>query len=156
MTDAPMTLDTAVSRFFPFGGVTKAQLLSAIHRGDLACEKIGRAYLVTGSDIRAWRNKCRVNDSRPDCVSASVKAANPDGSLQQRGWDAVVKAAGLGADVTPHVLKHSCATMLLRDGVDLWDVSGLTSTSTKTLESVYGHHSPEFQKSSAKAFRRKA
>jgi integrase len=75
---------------------------------------------------------------------------------QQRGWDAVVKAAGLGADVTPHVLKHSAATWLLRAGVDLWDVSALTSTSMKTLESVYGHHSPEFQQASAKAFRRKA
>lgn len=75
---------------------------------------------------------------------------------QQRGWDAVVKEAGLGADVTPHVLKHSAATWLLRAGVDLWDVAGLTSTSTKTLETVYGHHSPEFQKATAKAFRRRA
>lgn len=75
---------------------------------------------------------------------------------QQRGWDAVVKEAGLGPEVTPHVLKHTGITWLLRDGVDLWDVSGLTSTSTKTLESVYGHHSPEFQHNTAKAFRRKA
>ena len=74
----------------------------------------------------------------------------------QRGWAAVVKEAGLGADVTPHVLKHSAATWLLRAGVDLWDVAGLTSTSTKTLESVYGHHSPEFQKATAKAFRKRA
>lgn len=75
---------------------------------------------------------------------------------QQRGWDAVVEAAGLGADVTPHVLKHSAATWLLRAGMDLWDVAGLTGTSTKTLESVYGHHSPEFQKSTAQAFRKRA
>lgn len=75
---------------------------------------------------------------------------------QQRGWDAVVKEAGLGADVTPHVLKHSATTWLLRAGMDLWDVSGLTSTSTKTLETVYGHHSPEFQKATAQAFRRRA
>lgn len=75
---------------------------------------------------------------------------------QQRGWDAVVKEAVLGADVTPHVLKHSATTWLLRAGVDLWDVSGLTSTSMKTLETVYGHQSPEFQKEMAKAFRRRA
>lgn len=75
---------------------------------------------------------------------------------QQRGWDAVVKAAGLGKDATPHVLKHSAATWLLRAGMDLWDVSGLTSTSTKTLETVYGHHSPEFQKATAAAFRKRA
>lgn len=87
---------------------------------------------------------------------------------QQRGWDAVVEAAGLGrfiqkggkrvfeTDVTPHVLKHSATTWLLRAGMDLWDVAGLTSTGTKTLETVYGHHSPEFQKTTAQAFRRRA
>ncbi len=88
---------------------------------------------------------------------------------QQRGWDACVVEAGLGryvrrkdgseileTDVTPHVLKHSAATWLLRAGMDLWDVAGLTGTSTKTLENVYGHHSPEFQKSTAKAFRKHA
>lgn len=75
---------------------------------------------------------------------------------QQRGWEAVVKAAGLGEDVTPHVLKHSATTWLLREGVDLFDVSALTSTSMHTLETVYGHHSPEFQKATANAFRRRA
>ena len=75
---------------------------------------------------------------------------------QQRGWEAVVKAAGLGSDVTPHVLKHSATTWLLRAGMDIWDVAGLTSTTTKTLEGVYGHHSPEFQQATAQAFRRKA
>lgn len=88
---------------------------------------------------------------------------------QQRGWDAVVEAAGLGrfilradgtrvfeTDVTPHVLKHTGTTWLLQSGIDLWDVSGLTSTSTKTLETVYGHHSPQFQKQAAQAFRRRA
>lgn len=74
---------------------------------------------------------------------------------QQRGWEAVLKAAKL-TDVTPHTLKHTAATWLLRAGIDLWDVAGLTSASTKTLEAIYGHHSPEFQKASAKAFRKKA
>ena len=73
---------------------------------------------------------------------------------QQRGWDAVVTAAGLGSEVTPHVLKHSATTWLLREGVDLWDIAALTSTSMKTLETVYGHHSPQFQKAGATAFRR--
>jgi len=73
---------------------------------------------------------------------------------QQKGWEAVVKAAKV-ADVTPHILKHSATTWLLQSGMDLWAVSGLTSTSVKTLETVYGHHSLEFQPASAKAFRRR-
>lgn len=74
---------------------------------------------------------------------------------QQRGWEAVVKAAKVQG-VTPHVLKHSATTWLLDSGMALWDVSALTSTSMKTLDDVYGHHSLEFQPASAKAFRRKA
>lgn len=72
---------------------------------------------------------------------------------QQRGWEAVLKAAGC-EDVTPHVMKHSATTWLLRAGVDLFTVSALTSTSMKTLETVYGHHDPEFQEGNRKAFRR--
>jgi integrase len=79
---------------------------------------------------------------------------NPIGR-QQRGWEAVVKAAGC-EDVTPHVLKHSATTWLLREGVDLFDISALTSTSMKTLETVYGHHNPEFQEATKNAFRRRA
>ena len=74
---------------------------------------------------------------------------------QQRGWEAVLKAAGC-EDVTPHVMKHSATTWLLREGADLFDVSALTSTSMATLERVYGHHSPDFQKASATAFRKRA
>lgn len=117
--------------------------------------------------------KRRSNARIPDRLLAHVRrwarldlAAGPQLSViryksqpiarQQRGWDAIVKAAGLGPDVTPHVLKHSATTWLLRSGVDIWHVSALTSTSMKTLEAVYGHHSPEFQKDVATAFRRRA
>lgn len=74
----------------------------------------------------------------------------------QRSWRRVVKAAGLGNEVTPHVLKHTAATWLLSSGVDIWATSGLTSTSTRTLEARYGHHSPEFQRAAAGAFRKRA
>ena len=36
---------------------------------------------------------------------------------ERRAWDRVVKAAGLGEDVTPHVLRHTCATWALREGI---------------------------------------
>lgn len=52
--------------------------------------------------------------------------------------------AGLG-DVYAHMLKHSAITHLLDLGVSRWDVSQWTATSMQTLESVYGHHSPEAQ-----------
>lgn len=100
--------------------------------------------------VRRWAR----NDLQEGPQAAVVRYKGKPITRQQRGWEAVVEAAGLGSDVTPHVLKHSATTWLLRAGVDLWDVSGLTSTSMKTLEGVYGHHSPEFQSATANAFRR--
>jgi integrase len=48
---------------------------------------------------------------------------------------------GLGYDwVTPHVLKHSAITLLLRAGVQPGDVSRLTATDLRTIYKVYRHH----------------
>jgi integrase len=47
----------------------------------------------------------------------------------------------LGYDwVTPHVLKHSAITLLLRAGVQPGDVSRLTATDLRTIYKVYRHH----------------
>jgi len=45
--------------------------------------------------------------------------------------------------VTPHVLKHSAITLLLRAGKSIHQVSALTQTDPRTLFEVYRHHSPE-------------
>jgi integrase len=53
---------------------------------------------------------------------------------------AVVARAGLGTDVTAHVLKHSAISWMLRSGVPIWQVAGLTATSAATIQKTYGHH----------------
>jgi hypothetical protein len=93
MNDTPMPLDVAIARCFADGGVTKAHLLAAIRRGDLACEKIGRAYFVTAGDIREWRNKCRARGSRQGFVSGNGKAVNHDGSLSMDERKSTLAAA---------------------------------------------------------------
>lgn len=37
----------------------------------------------------------------------------------RKGFEAAVKAAGLSADVTPHILRHTCATWLMQGGANL-------------------------------------
>lgn len=74
---------------------------------------------------------------------------------ERRAWAKVAKAAGLGPDVTPHVLRHTCATWGLQSGVDIWDMAALTGMSVKTLERVYAHHDPDYQEGvRAATFRR--
>ena len=70
---------------------------------------------------------------------------------ERRAWARVMKEAGLGEDVTPHVLRHTCATWALygRDGKGarpptkaktIWEVAGIIAASAKLVEDCYGHH----------------
>ncbi len=63
----------------------------------------------------------------------------------RKGFAAAVEAAGLGADVTPHILRHTCATWLMQRGVNLWDAAGFLGMTVQQLEATYGHHHPDYQ-----------
>jgi integrase len=60
----------------------------------------------------------------------------PIASQLRRAWTGAREMAELGREVTPHVLKHTCATLMLQDGVSIWDVAGVIRT-------TYGHHAIE-------------
>lgn len=70
---------------------------------------------------------------------------------EKRGFNVARSRACLDADVTPHVLRHTCATMLLRDEVPVWEVAGYLGTSAKVIESTYGHHSPQYMQAAARS-----
>jgi len=60
-------------------------------------------------------------------------------------WVRVTKAAGLDG-VTRHTLRHTRATHLMQSGrVSIWEAAGFLGMTTRTLERVYGHHSPDHQ-----------
>jgi integrase len=71
---------------------------------------------------------------------------------ERRGWDRARELAGLGDEVTPHVLKHSCVTWMLQNGVAIWEVSGFIGTSEKVIRDTYGHHSPDHLNAARTAF----
>lgn len=66
-------------------------------------------------------------------------------------WDRVREAAGLPGHVTPHILRHSRATTLMKAGISLWDAAKSLGMSVAVLEQVYGHHHPDWQKDAADA-----
>ena len=39
----------------------------------------------------------------------------------------------------------------MQDGVDMWEAAGSLGMTVKTLEEVYGHHHPSWQKNAADA-----
>lgn len=70
-------------------------------------------------------------------------------SQLRRAWNGAREMAGLGREVTPHVLKHSCATLMLQNGVSTWNVAGLLGTSEAVIRKVYGHHAIEHLRDAA-------
>jgi integrase len=68
-----------------------------------------------------------------------------------KAFRSVRKAAGLGPDVVPHTLRHTCATWLAQSGVSIWEAAGFTGMTAETFERVYGHHHPDYQRSASEA-----
>ena len=46
----------------------------------------------------------------------------------------------LASGTTPHVMRHTAATLMLRAGVSLWDTAGVLGDTVATVEKYYGHH----------------
>ena len=67
----------------------------------------------------------------------------------RRSWDTLRASAGLGPDVVPHTTRHTCATWLMQAGVPTFEAAGYLGMSIETLQTVYGHHHPDFQNSAA-------
>jgi integrase len=72
----------------------------------------------------------------------------------RRSFDSACDLAGFGADVTPHILRHSGITHMLQNGKSTWDVAGHFGTSEQVIQDNYGHHAQEHQRAMLKgAFR---
>jgi integrase len=60
-------------------------------------------------------------------------------------WRSVKAVATLAKvdGVSPHVLRHTAATHMLRRGVPVWQVAGILANTTAMVEKIYGHHVPD-------------
>lgn len=72
-----------------------------------------------------------------------------------KAHNAVVKKAGLGPDVTPHVWRHTVATWAMQNGGEPFEIAGHLAMSLETLERVYGHHHPAHSAGAHEALRKK-
>jgi len=82
-------------------------------------------------------------------------AGRPIASQERRAWRTARELAGLGPEVTPHVLRHTCATMLLQRGVSVYDVAGVLGTSEDVVRRTYGHHAEDHLRRAVAAFSRR-
>jgi integrase len=70
----------------------------------------------------------------------------------RRSWRESCNIAGLGKEVVPHVMRHTCATWLLQLGKTTHDVGGVLGTTEAVIERVYGHHAQAGLKQTVAAF----
>jgi integrase len=77
-------------------------------------------------------------------------------SQLRRAWKGARELAGLGPDVTPHTLKHTCVTLMLQNGVSTWSVAGLLGTSEAMIRKVYGHHAIDYLRDAADIWSRRS
>lgn len=94
--------------------------------------------------------KCWREEDLAQGVSHVIAVKGNGIQKMRRAWARARDAAKLGRDVTPHVLRHTAITWALQDGVSQWDVAGWAGISVEPIDRVYGHHSPDYQRSISK------
>jgi integrase len=96
--------------------------------------------------LRRWRNTSRF---------LIEWQGLPIASQERRAWRRARELAGLGPDVTPHVLRHTAATWLLQRGVSVYDVAGVLGCSEEVIRRTYGHHAKDHLRTAVAAFSRR-
>lgn len=103
--------------------------------------------------LRRWRAlDARASTARSERLDHVLHHGGaPIATKINKGFDAIVEDAGL-EDVTPHWLRHTCATWLMESGVDLWEAAAFTGMTPAVLLKHYGHHRPDQHASARSAF----
>ncbi len=100
-------------------------------------------YLFVSHD-RAQKAKTRSDEDKP-LTARSV----------QRTIERMAKAAGITKPVTPHTLRHSYATDLLRNGADIRSVQHMLGHASITTTQIYTHVTDKGLREVHKKFHRK-
>lgn len=106
------------------------------------------------SHLRRWKRM----DGKQQLL-IRFAGTNQGNALKQidTGWNKARDAAKLpdgtklSDDVTPHTLRHSRATHMMQQKVDVWEAAQFLGMSVHLLETTYGHHRPDWQTGAADA-----
>jgi integrase len=107
--------------------------------------KAGRKFL---GHLRRWK---RMDSLLPLLPSAVIHFRGAGVAKLRRSWESAVAKAELTDDVTPHVLRHSRATHLMRSRVNPWEAAQSLGMTVEVLTRVYGHHNPDWQSDASEA-----
>ena len=86
----PITLSEA-SEILLRGKVSRSALYAQYQKGTLACERIGKNLFTTPAAIKAMREKCRAEPSRPASISAPTTAPGSSATVDATSEQAALK-----------------------------------------------------------------
>ena len=139
----PMAL--AAVRFLVLGGWRRGEMLTLKwSEVDLVTRTARLAATKTGASLRPLSHAaCDMLRELPH-LGALVFPASIGPDKPMRGfnkiWARVVKRAALSADVTPHVLRHSFASIAADLGLSELTIAALIGHKKASVTSKYAHH----------------
>lgn len=95
--------------------------------------------------MRRWVDKGLVASHFVEWNGIAVKSV-------KTAMASAVEKAGIDlseGNVTAHTLRHTAATWLMQQGVELWQAAGYLGMSEKVLIENYGHHHPDYMRGAA-------
>ncbi|KQS74059.1 integrase [Rhizobium sp. Leaf384] len=101
--------------------------------------------------LRYWREADRAIDKDKPCLHV-INYYGAKVNKPHKAFRAVRTEAGLGDDVTPHILRHTRATWLANAGIDVQEAAASLGITTDEFERTYLHNDPHFQQKAANAY----
>jgi integrase len=135
----------AATRFLALTGWRRGEMLGLKwSEVDLSTRTVRLADTKTGASLRPLsRSACDVMGALPR-LGALVFPASVGADKPMRGfhkvWLRIAKRAGFGADVTPHVLRHSFASVAADLGFSELTIAALIGHKKASVTSKYAHH----------------
>jgi integrase len=130
----------------------KAGVMSRTPHGAAQDKKKRAPKVRLGRRIHAHLSRWRRLDSKSERLVCHFTDRWHPGSREvidpHGAWSRIIKESGLKG-VTRHTLRHTRATWMMQKGVPIWEAAGFLGMTVKTLERVYGHHSPDHQENAA-------
>ncbi len=98
--------------------------------------------------MRRWR---KMDEAAKVPVNSVLHHGGRKLTKIRRGWAAIVSDAGLDGEITPHWMRHTCATWLMEASIDVWEAAAYAGMTAAVLEKHYAHHRPDYQSAATKA-----
>jgi integrase len=111
----------------------------------------GRAVIPLPAKLRWFLAKAR---ARSDGAATVLSYQGEPIKRIIKGFRAACRRAGLD-DVTPHTLRHTCATWQAQHGVDLRQIAGWLGHSDMRTTELYAHHHPDYLQDALAAVERR-